>query len=107
MLTQDCPVGMKRKRRRKLAFGIASATALTAAAVTSALRYTMTERCRPLMGAPVPMVIGSATAVDVPEVEVVKPPPPGTQVVMGGLGPPQHEAPHVKMGRVKPGPGQK
>lgn len=35
MLTQDCPVGVKKKRRRNLAIAIAGAGALTAAAVTA------------------------------------------------------------------------
>jgi hypothetical protein len=108
VLTQDCPVGVTRKRRRKLAFGIAGATALTAAAVMSALKYGITERCGVTprdvrMGAPAPMVIGSVAPIEVqPPKDAVTPKdvtPPGTRTLMGGP-----TVPHPKMGRVKTAP---
>ncbi len=78
VLTQDCPVGVTRKRRRKLAFGIAGATAMTAAAVTSLLQRTSaTPHCpteHHAMGAvavPMPVETAKPTTDDLP-----KPPMP-------------------------------
>jgi hypothetical protein len=85
VLTEDCPVGVKKKRRRKLAFGIAGAGALAAAAVTSSLYRTQrtmgTVACpTPVMGEPA--VMGSVAApVPSPRTVDVPAPKEGTPTI--------------------------
>lgn len=116
VLTEDCPVGMKRKRRRKLAFGVASAAALTAAAVTSALRASTVTKCNTTtvaMGGPMaidPTPIATAMGSVAPIVPVAPTVAPADSAgpdgrhMMGGPMVPKPPV-HVKMGRMKPAPG--
>ncbi len=105
VLTQDCPVGVTRKRRRKLAFGIAGATALTAAAVTSLLQRTSaTPHCpseHHAMGAvampiePAADTIAKPTTDDLPKPPMPHRPDDGVQE-LGRRTPPRE--PGYKMG---------
>ena len=80
VLTQDCPVGQKRVRRRKIAFGIFGATAMTAAAFMSIIQHKALRPCsmdQHRMGA-VAMPMVPPEPVKPQEVTPVVPPPAPT-----------------------------
>lgn len=89
ILTQDCPTGVRKKRRKKLALAVAGAGAMAAAAATMFMKSTCTQG----LGAP---VAGAAVYEGEPRMkmgEAVEAPVPP---VMGTA------APHV----ADPGPGR-
>jgi hypothetical protein len=79
VLTEDCPVGVKRKRRRKIVFGVASAGAMAAAAAGTFFGGATTGKIKTVQERP--HVMGGIVAVDdgLGTIEMgqapVKPPP--------------------------------
>lgn len=103
VMTQDCPVGVKKKQRKKLALSVAGAGALAAAAVSALFHEQSHKKCSVMMGdvasptepagtvPPVmgePMVMGSMVAPTPPP----PPPKPTTDepVLMGRRAPTKH-----------------
>lgn len=129
VMTSDCPVGVTRKRRKKLALAVAGAGALAWGAVAQLDRRTMgtvpmTGEVA-VQGAPMTIpdpVTTVATSIPVPPLlgsAVLPPEPPRTEIkgklavdpmpphVMGGIRPmPTEPKPpeHVTMGRRAPSP---
>lgn len=97
ILTQDCPTGVTKKRRKKLALAIAGAGAMAAAAVTMFAK----SNCTRTMGAVAYQ--GEPTMGDVGPATTNEAPPP-TPPVMGSFAPPSppppvdssNTTPHVK-----------
>lgn len=83
ILTEDCPVGVRKKRRKKLALAVAGAGAMAVAATSMLTR----AECKHMQG---------AIAVSPPErVEETmgKPAPPPHVAVMGTVAPPRPQQP--------------
>jgi hypothetical protein len=100
ILTQDCPVGVKKKRNKKLALAVAGAGAMAAAAATMFLKSTCVQG-EPVAGTmevqPVPMMGDVAPPSEVKgEVKGEVAPTPS---VMGSVAAPPT---HVTMGVVAP-----
>jgi hypothetical protein len=62
ILTQDCPVGVKKKQRRKLALAVAGAGVMAAAAATTFFQSVQGKRAMPTGD----VRMGEMTAVDPP-----------------------------------------
>jgi len=104
IMTEDCPVGVTKRRRKKLALAVAGAGAMALAATSMLLRndtcrtqgavaYQPTENDTPVMGEmAAPPVIADPTSPP----ETVTPPTPH---VMGSIAPPTPVKPPTVMGR--------
>jgi hypothetical protein len=97
VMTSDCPVGVRRKRRRLFVLSAVGGTMLAgAAAVASAARAPELEEPRVLMGAaPIPTQVAppdtasTADPAPIPEHLPLDPPAPTTTTpIQGGLRPP-------------------
>ncbi len=86
VMTTDCPVGVTKKRRKKLALAVAGAGAMAAATLTALTRGTTCPSREVMQGTP-EALMGTPTALPVapPEAQP-KPPTPGSE-------------PHVRMGK--------
>ena len=98
ILTQDCPVGVSKKRRKKLVLAVAGAGAMAAAAATMFMKTTCTSR--PVAGAamyvdPAP-TMGEPTAEPpvTPIPEKVTPPDREMRMGMAVMTPPAPKAVH-------------
>ncbi|MBX3200835.1 MAG: hypothetical protein KF894_22040 [Labilithrix sp.] len=87
ILTEDCPVGVKKKRRKKIALAVAGAGAMAFAATSMLTR----ETCAPTQGAIAPVVevtMGEASVEAPPHATPpphALPPPPTTATAGDGL----------------------
>jgi hypothetical protein len=93
VMTDDCPVGVRRKRRKKAALAIAGAGAMAYGALSASQRHTCTMGEAPVMMGAVaqPAVVGSAP---IPEA-----PPPVETATMGT---PAAPTPPAIVGRLAP-----
>jgi hypothetical protein len=89
ILTEDCPVGVKKKRRKKLALSVAGAGALAAMATSMLTRGVCHTQGEMTMQGAV------AEATETPMMGDVAPPNPPTPSVMGSVAPPAPEPPPV------------
>jgi hypothetical protein len=93
ILTEDCPVGVKKKRRKQLALAVASAAAMASATASMLARGVSHTQGEVMVqgGMRMPVEepkIGEATADPIPQ----PPPPP----VMGSLAPPARKPPEPR-----------
>ena len=111
ILTQDCPVGVKKKRRKQLVLAVAGAGAMAAAAATMFVRGTRSTCHAGESGEgvatagsavydPTPPTMGEPSEVKEVKGEVapqVTPPPPVRPVMMGAVAPPPQPLPKPKV----------
>ena len=103
VLTSDCPVGVKKRRRRRAVAGVLGGGLLAAgAALTAATSVHTMGSPVPAMGEPVATAMGSIAPIMGTPPAITADPTVGTHV-MGGLAPPKQTPPAhppvVKMGR--------
>ncbi len=106
ILTEDCPVGVKKKRRKKIALAVAGAGAMAFAATSMLSR----ETCAPTQGAMAPVVevtMGEASVEAPPHAMPpphALPPPPTTATAGDGLPGDRTAAPKHVMGALRANP---
>lgn len=97
VLTSDCPVGVRKRRVRRLAFSAAGAGAMAFAAS----RFLTSAACPTVQGGVEPMVMGEVSEVEVGKyAEPPPPPPPVHSASTRPRVPPQGDDRPVRMGKM-------